>query len=177
MEYTLKNGKTVKIRKPTPNDAEALVSLITKADTETRFLAREPGEFDFTVEMEREYLETVIRSEDEEWFLAECDGKLVGQASARRVSSRRRFAHRGAVALMVLQEYCGMGIGGKLMQACIAWCTEAGLEQVELDVVSENTRALNMYKSFGFELTGTKPRALKYADGSYADEYIMVKFL
>lgn len=39
-----------------------------------------------------------------------------------------------------------------------------------------NKRALRMYKSFGFEVTGTRPRALKYPDGSYADEYMMTKF-
>lgn len=34
-----------------------------------------------------------------------------------------------------------------------------------------------MYKSFGFEIYGTKKHALKYSDGTYADEYSMVPFL
>ena len=34
-----------------------------------------------------------------------------------------------------------------------------------------------MYKGFGFKKIGTIPRALRYLDGSFADEYRMVKFL
>ena len=34
-----------------------------------------------------------------------------------------------------------------------------------------------MYKNFGFQVYGTKKHALKYADGTYADEYYMILFL
>ena len=29
--------------------------------------------------------------------------------------------------------------------------------------------------SVGFEITGTIPKALRYQDGTYADEYVMIK--
>lgn len=48
---------------------------------------------------------------------------------------------------------------------------------VELDVVKNNERALKMYQSFGFEIAGTRENALRYSDGSYADEYLMIKKL
>lgn len=50
MEYKLKNGKTVLIRKPVEDDAEAIINVITTADTESPFLARNPGEFQMTAE-------------------------------------------------------------------------------------------------------------------------------
>lgn len=50
MEYLLRNGKKVFIRKPGVEDAEAIVNIITIADTETLFLARNPGEFCTSVE-------------------------------------------------------------------------------------------------------------------------------
>lgn len=34
-----------------------------------------------------------------------------------------------------------------------------------------------MYESMGFEIYGTQKHALKYGDGSYADEYYMILFL
>ena len=52
-----------------------------------------------------------------------------------------------------------------------------GYEQVELEVVEGNTRAKNLYERFGFRETGKNLRALKYDDGSYRDEYKMVKIL
>ena len=54
MDYKLKNGKNVIIRKPTINDALAIINLITVADTETKFLARNAGEFKVTEEQEKE---------------------------------------------------------------------------------------------------------------------------
>ena len=53
MEYLLKNGKKVIIRKPKGEDAEAIINVITVADTETLFLARNPGEFCTPVEREK----------------------------------------------------------------------------------------------------------------------------
>jgi ribosomal protein S18 acetylase RimI-like enzyme len=70
-----------------------------------------------------------------------------------------------------------MGIGGKMMEECLKWCKDNNVTQVELDVVKNNERALKMYQNFGFEIVGTVPNALRYNDGTYVDEYIMVKFL
>ncbi len=54
---------------------------------------------------------------------------------------------------------------------------EYGFEQLELAVISGNTRAMSLYEKFGFELVGTIPNAIKYKDGTYADEHRMVRVL
>lgn len=178
MEYQLKNGETLTVRAPTPADAAALVDLMATADGQTPFLARNPGEFarSFTVEREAALLRSLPANPNLQWYVAEYQGRLVGNCSALVPSPGERFRHRGGVAFSVLREFWGLGIGGKLMESCLAWCRAHGCEQVELEVVAGNSRALAMYKSFGFTVTGTRPRALKYPDGSYADEYMMVKF-
>ena len=177
MEYKLKNGKTVNIRRTEISDAEAMISIITQTDRETLFLARNPGEFDVTAEKERGIIESVLNDPDSEWFIAEYEGKAVGQCGVNLVSRRQRYRHRAEAAFRILKDYCGIGIGGKMMEECLSWCREKGVRQVELDVVAGNEAALKMYRGFGFEITGTVPRALCYPDGTYADEYKMVKFL
>ena len=177
MEYKLKNGKTVNIRRTEISDAEALIGIIARTDRETPFLARNPGEFDVTAEKEQSIIESVLSDPDSEWFMAEYEGKAVGQCGVNLVSRRQRYRHRAEVAFRILKDYCGIGIGGKMMEECLNWCREKGVRQVELDVVAGNEAALKMYKGFGFEITGTTPRALCYPDGTYADEYKMVKYL
>ena len=177
MEYKLKNGKTVNIRRTEISDAQALINIITQTDRETLFLARNPGEFDVTVEKEKGIIESVLNDCDSEWFIAEYEGKAVGQCAVNLVSRRQRYRHRAAVAFRILKDHCGLGIGGRMMEECLSWCREKRVRQVELDVVTANEPALRMYKGFGFEITGTTPRALCYPDGTYADEYKMVKFL
>ena len=44
-------------------------------------------------------------------------------------------------------------------------------------MVSTNEAAVGLYKKFGFQVTGTIPRAFRYADGTYADFLFMVKKL
>jgi ribosomal protein S18 acetylase RimI-like enzyme len=102
---------------------------------------------------------------------------VVGQCSAHLAGRRARYRHRAVLGLVLLRDYWGLGIGGKMMEECLAWCRAKGLEQAELGVIKGNERAMNMYKSFGFEVVGETPRFFKYADGTYASEYYMVKQL
>ena len=177
MNYLLKNGKTAVIRPPRIEDAESLIRLFTTAETETSFLGRNPGEFQYTIEEERSIIENVLKSVDSTWFVAEYEGRIVGQCSIGLVRRNQRFRHRADMAIVLLQSHWNLGIGGRMMTECLNWCREHGVLQVELDVVSGNERAMNMYRSFGFEITGTNPRALRYPNGSFSDEYTMVKFL
>ena len=52
---------------------------------------------------------------------------------------------------------------------------EFGYEQVELEVISGNDRALGLYQHVGFVQTGRMPNAFQYDDGTYRDEIQMVR--
>lgn len=177
MQYRLKNGKTVLVRAPRTDDAEQILKVIETADAETRFLARNPWEPIATIEREKKLIGNLSVDGDAMWFVPEYDGKIVGQCSVGLVRKNERFRHRATAAFIVLKEFWGLGIGGRLMRECIDWCKAKQAEQMELDVVKSNARAISMYKSFGFETVGTLPNAIKYPDGTYDDEYIMIKKL
>ncbi len=150
---------------------------MTIADTETLFLARNPGEFCTPVEREKQIIKNVLADNDAEWFVAEYENKVIGQCSVGLVRRTARYRHRAEVAFVILQDYCNLGIGGKMMEECIKWCEKMSVTQMELDVVKNNEKALKMYQSFGFEIIGTRKNALCYQDGTCADEYLMVKNL
>ena len=174
MEYKLKNGNSVLIRKPILDDAQAIINIITVADSETKFLARNPKEFNITEEQEKEFIRNILEDVDQDWFVAEYDGKIVGQCSVGLIRRTERCRHRAEVTFVILKKYCGLGIGGKLMQQCINWCKNKNVTQIELSVVEDNKPAINMYESFGFRVAGTIPKAIKYKDGTFADELFMV---
>ena len=52
---------------------------------------------------------------------------------------------------------------------------KAGYEQAELEVIANNKPAIALYEKLGFQKYGTFPDNMKYADGSYADAYWMMK--
>jgi ribosomal protein S18 acetylase RimI-like enzyme len=46
---------------------------------------------------------------------------------------------------------------------------------VELEVASPNHKAIELYKKFGFKIYGTRENGFKFKDGTYCDEYLMLK--
>ncbi len=175
--YRLRNGLDLLIRNPRIEDAESLISLMKQADTETLFLAREPGEFQVSIEGEERFIQNSIDDDDRTMFVAEYEGKIIGLCSIGLVQGYARYRHRAGVAFVLLKEYWNLGIGGKMMVECMEWAKLHNIEKLELDVVTTNTKAITMYEGFGFVKTGTIQNALKYADGTYADEHNMALFL
>ncbi len=165
------------IRQPKVNDAKDFVYLINRVNQETQYLLQEPDEIKLTSLKEKKLIRGVLADKRQKWFVAECDGKVVGQISVCGIPGRTRLAHRADIGISVLKDYWHMGIGTALLQNGIDWAKEYGFEQLELSVISCNTRAISLYEKFGFEIVGTIPNAIKYKDGSYADEYKMVKVL
>ena len=63
------------------------------------------------------------------------------------------------------------------MQTLLDKAKEVGYEQIELEVVSKNERAIALYEKMGFVKTGTLLKALKNKDGSYYDLTLMMREL
>ena len=52
-----------------------------------------------------------------------------------------------------------------------------GVRQIELDFVEGNSRARGLYEKMGFRITGVKPDAVRMKDGTFANEYMMIKMM
>ncbi|WZL82731.1 GNAT family N-acetyltransferase [Vallitaleaceae bacterium 9-2] len=176
-KYELKDGKQLVIRMPELRDAQALIDYMKEVDCETKFLAREPGEFGFTLEQEENFISGLTTDDSKQFLIAEVEGQIVANCSVGFLSSNRRYLHRAGLGISVKQDKWGLGIGRIMMKESISWCKEKGVEQLELEVVTNNERAVGLYKSLGFDTYGTKKHALRYSDGTYADEYFMILFL
>lgn len=95
------------------------------------------------------------RTESDYWFVAEIDNKVVGMISLK-VHQNPRKSHVGYITIMVSSDYHGKGIGTMLMKKVIDLAdNKLNLKRLELSVFKDNTRAVNLYKKFGFEIEGT----------------------
>ena len=173
----LKDGRTVVLRSPRPaEDAADLIDFMKVTGAETPYLMYEVGEFSFTVEKETAFLQKFVDSESDLMLIAEVDGQIAGNCEFKG-KTKQRTRHRCDFAIALYQAYCGLGIGTALLTALLDEAKRCGYEQAELDVIAANERAIGLYKKLGFEICGTRPHDLKYADGTYADAYFMVKQL
>ena len=164
------------LRNAREEDAQRLLHYLKTTSAETRFLIREPDEVTMTLEDERRFIQRQNESERDVMVLAFYDGEFAGNASLMGMGPSR-YRHRAGLAIALYQAYTGLGIGRAVLEALLAIAKDCGIEQVELEVVADNERAIALYKNLGFEVYGTMPRNMKYREGTYADVYWMMKRL
>ncbi len=173
INFKTKDGRQACVRLVREQDAAAMVALMQRTSAETRFLGYEPGEFPYTPDSEADFIAKALDDPFHIFLIAEVEDQLAGQLQIKAMNARRRFAHRAGLGMVIYEAYWGQGLGTVLMQAGLDAAREHGMEQVQLEVVSTNWRGFALYQRFGFLVYGTRHRAIKYADGSYADEYLM----
>ena len=100
-------------------------------------------------------------------FVAIEEGRVVGWADIFPAWAPA-VAHCGTLGMGVLPAYRGQGIGKRLLQACIAKAWTQGITRIELAARSDNTRAIRLYESLGFEHEGIRRHAMRF-DGVYHD--------
>lgn len=100
-------------------------------------------------------------------FMALDSGKVVGWADIFP-SWAYAVAHSGSLGMGVLAEYRGLGIGRRLLEACIAKAWAKGITRVQLEVRADNERAIGLYKALGFSQEALKRQAMRF-DGVYFD--------
>ena len=174
---TLASGKTCVLRSAEPEDAARVIDYMKIMLGETPYLLRTPEEFDYTAEQEAEILKNKSNDPRSLMILAEVDGEIVGTSDIHPAGSRSRIKHRCGLGMSVRMDFWRLGIGSVMMEKLIAFAEKAGYEQIELEVVSSNRRAVNLYLKYGFMVYGTRPHGLRYADGTYANDYLMYRTL
>jgi len=108
-------------------------------------------------------------------LVAELNGAVVGTTGLHPVSAHMRRRHVWMLGISVLPEVQGRGVGSALMAALCDYADNwVGALRLELDVYTDNERAMALYRKFGFVLEGTH-RGYALRDGRYADCYSMAR--
>ena len=157
VHFQNKLGQTVLVRSALEEDAAALLQYLRETTAETPFLLREPEEVTMTLEQEKAFIHQTLAAPRSLMLAAFCDGRLAGTCSFAPAGPFRRYTHRCEIAIALYQDFCGHGIGEKLMELL--------LEQA----------ALTLYQKLGFVSYGMFPHNMKYADGQYASATWMMK--
>lgn len=173
----IKDGRKCILRPTVPDDAQSMIEYLKIISEETEFVLRNADEVHYTEENERALLQAKLDSPNELMMVAEIDGENAGNCSIGSRGGLRRIKHRCGFAIALKKSYWNLGIGTAMIKYALELAEKMGYEQTELEVVDGNDRAKTLYEKAGFEVTGKHLRALKYDDGSYRDEYIMVKIL
>ncbi len=107
-------------------------------------------------------------------WIAEEGGRLVGWCDIVRPSDNEAFRHVGGVAMGLLPEARGRGIGEKLLRATMEAGSAFGFARIQLEVFATNTRAIALYRKVALVEEGVRRKAL-LIDGVFVDEILMAK--
>ena len=140
-------------------------------------MLKEPGERNISLEQQRTILESFSNSSSRLFLVAEdvnthkLIGFIVGIAG-----TAMRNRHCISLVIGILQSCSGKGLGKQMINRHIEWSAAHHFHRLELTVISHNERAINLYKSCGFKVEGTKKDALKI-NGRYLNEFYMSRIL
>jgi len=165
----------IRIREIKESDAEEFLSLCKRIDSETEFMMFEPGERLTTIKEQRNEISDILSKDNQIIFVAEKDSQLIGYLSAYG-GRYKRNRHSTYIVTGILQTFTSQGIGTRLFEELEKWARSNKIHRLELTVMVHNEAALALYKKMGFEIEGRKLHSL-VINGSYVDEYWMVKLL
>ncbi len=140
---------------------------------ETEFLTTYPEEVTFTLEQEEVCLKQKEESERDAALLAEVDGVIAGTAGIDSINAAEKTKHRASFGISIAKAWWGLGIGRELTEACIECARKAGYLQLELEVVADNSRAMELYKSVGFTEYGRNPKSFRSRNSGWQENVLM----
>ena len=178
VRFQLKDGREAVLRSPKEEDIESTLEYLVTSAGETDFILRYPEECKkYTPEGEKKLFEQKNEAPNEAMILCVVDGRVVGNCDIRIFPSMKT-QHRATIGIALIKEFWNQGIGTKMFEEMIRFAeSKETVLQLELEFVEGNTRARHLYEKMGFRITGVRPNAIRLKDGTFLNEYSMVKEL
>lgn len=165
----------ITVRQAEVTDARAIIGLSRHLGRETDYLSFGRDGLQLTVAEERSIITAYQAAPTSILLLTETDGQIIGLSSVK-VLDQGKQAHVAEVGVSLIEEYWGYGIGSMMLSALIEFAQAVDLKVLTLEVITENQRAINLYRKFHFETVGQLSKRIKSPYGYY-DTYIMERIL
>jgi RimJ/RimL family protein N-acetyltransferase len=171
--FHTKDGEWVTLRPARASDAPEITKRMARVVKEGVYLEEDLDTMPNGEEHRKEIRS--IHEDDGMYTVAEVNGKIAGVAILKR-GSMEMNRHTAKFRTWLAPGFRGMGLGKKLMEYTIAWAKANGLEKINLDVFSNNQRAIRLYQKYGFRKEGHL-RKQYVLEGEYVDEILMSLFI
>lgn len=164
---------SITIERATCEDAAEILQYLKQVGGETDNLTFGAEGLPFTTELEETYIKEIENSCDAIMLIAKENGKIVGDASLKRLP--RRMKHRGEFCISVLKGHWNKGIGSQLLLEINNFAKENSFEVIDLQVRSDNFSAIHLYEKFGFRKIGMHPAFFKIGSEEISFDYMSLK--
>jgi ribosomal protein S18 acetylase RimI-like enzyme len=157
----------MEVRTATVEDAEAMALIIAVVAEEGSIGTEPPVDVD---DRTARYREVITDPGLASAWVLEDGGRVVGAASARE-----RVPGVIYLGMSILPEARGQGGGRALLDAILEHARAGGAHKVELEVWTDNARAIALYVSAGFEVEGLRRNHYRRRDGRLRSSLLMAQ--
>lgn len=172
IKIELKNGKVVQIRQAELNDAEKLLNCIKAYIPQSDFIPKLPQEIKLTIAQENEWINSCLINKNSLLLIAEFHNAIIGNIDLTG-NQRKLMEHTAVIGMRMLNEWRNTGLGTALLSNVIEWAKQNEiLEIIWLQVYTENTAGLTLYKKMGFSENGIIKNFFKH-ENKYYDNLTM----
>ncbi|MDQ3192818.1 MAG: GNAT family N-acetyltransferase [Bacteroidota bacterium] len=172
-EIRLKNNKFVEIRQCNVEDAEELIKTVKTYLGDSACVPLDPDEFNYTIEQERELIQSFIENKNSLFLIAIYNEQIVGNIDLSG-SQRKALKHTAVIGMGMLKEWRNTGLGTALLNCSINWAKQNPLlELLWLQVYANNQAGISLYKKAGFMENGIQKNFFKNQQNIYFDNITM----
>ncbi len=149
-DVILRDGRTLRLRPPTRDDADALLAFFSSLSRRSLYLR-----FHGFPQLNARLVESIVASDWQE--RGALLGTLVDEETERVVAVasyvRLRDPTLAEAAFAVADQHQGRGIGTRLLEQLAERAARVGIERFVAEVLSDNRPMLGVFESAGFELS------------------------
>jgi RimJ/RimL family protein N-acetyltransferase len=159
-------GKLVRLRPPKPEDAEVMITWFEDLEV-TRFILLR---FPLSIEMEKEWLDRMAKSQDDIFWVVEHEGRAVGATAIHKINWKNGSGITGTT--IGDKSLWGKGLGREVMQLrCRFAFTQLPLRKLKSAYFDGNDASAKAQAAAGYQEVG-RYRADQFIDGSWVDQII-----
>lgn len=172
LQVILKNGKTVEIREAQSDDAEKLIETAKSVLRTSAYMCSYENEFNPTLEEEEGWIKMHDQA-NSLLLITTYENEILSIFNATGFQNQK-MKHIAVLGISVVEDWRGLGLGNILFEQLIRWAkNNTELEILVLEVFSGNTKAIDLYKKYGFVIDGTRKNYFKESTGEYNDDVFM----
>ncbi len=166
---------TCMIREAVSEDAEEMIFYLNQAGGESDNLLHGENEFTVPIEGVKRKLAMSKDSENSIVLIALDNDQIIARAELDGYYAAR-IRHRAKFSISVKKEYWNQGIGTEMIKRIVEQAKKMKLRVIELEVISDNVRAIHLYHKMGFLDIGVYKEYF-YVNGMFKDAVVMQKIL
>ena len=164
-------NNTYTIREAIPDDAEKMILYLNQVGGESNNLLYGENEFIVPVEGVKRKLAMSKESENSIVLIAIENEQIIARAELEGYYAAR-IRHRAKFSISVKKEYWNQGIGTEMIKRIIDQAKTMKIRIIELEVITDNLRAISLYHKMGFTDIGIYKKYF-FVNGLFKDAVIM----